>query len=107
MIAAVLFVLAFLVVGLAVLAFAFGGRAGTRYRRGAPTRAGRRFVAVVVALVIVLVGVAVPQPATVWAVAGAAKAAVIAASRIRNRLKSTSYCGAQPPAYGVGEQGKY
>jgi mono/diheme cytochrome c family protein len=60
MIAAVLFVLAFLVVGLAVLAFAFGGRAGARYRRGAPTRTGRRFVAIVVTLVVVLLGVAVP-----------------------------------------------
>jgi mono/diheme cytochrome c family protein len=60
MIAAVIFVLAFLVVGLAVLAFAFSGRASVRYRRGAPTRAGRRFVAVVVTLVIVLLGIAVP-----------------------------------------------
>jgi mono/diheme cytochrome c family protein len=60
MIAAVLFVCAFLVVGLAVLAFAFSGRAGARYRRNAPTRAGRRFVAIVVTLVVVLLGVAVP-----------------------------------------------
>jgi mono/diheme cytochrome c family protein len=60
MIAAVLFVLAFLVVGLAVLAFAFSGRAGARYRRDAPTRAGRRFVAIVVTIVVVLLGVAVP-----------------------------------------------
>jgi mono/diheme cytochrome c family protein len=60
MIAAVIFVLAFLVVGLAVFAFAFSGRAGVRYRRGAPTRAGRRFVAVAVTLVVVLLGIAVP-----------------------------------------------
>jgi mono/diheme cytochrome c family protein len=60
MIAAVIFVLAFLVVGLAVVAFAFSGRAGARYRRGAPTRAGRRFVAVAVSLVVVLLGIAVP-----------------------------------------------
>jgi mono/diheme cytochrome c family protein len=60
MIAAVIFVLAFLVVGLAVVAFAFSGRAGVRYRRGAPTRAGRRFVAVAVTLVVVLLGIAVP-----------------------------------------------
>jgi len=60
MIAAVLFVCAFLVVGVAVLAFAFSGRAGARYRRNAPTRAGRRFVAIVVTLVVVLLGVAVP-----------------------------------------------
>jgi mono/diheme cytochrome c family protein len=43
-----------------VLAFAFSGRAGARYRRDAPTRAGRRFVAVMVTIVIVLLGVAVP-----------------------------------------------
>jgi mono/diheme cytochrome c family protein len=60
MIAAVIFVLAFLVLGLGVLAFAFSGRAGARYRRDAPTRAGRRFVAVMVTIVIVLLGVAVP-----------------------------------------------
>jgi mono/diheme cytochrome c family protein len=60
MIAAVIFVLAFLVLGLAVVAFAFSGRASVRYRRGAPTRAGRRFVAVAVTLVVVLLGVAVP-----------------------------------------------
>jgi cytochrome c553 len=60
MIAAVIFVLAFLVLGLGVLAFAFSGRAGARYRRDAPTRAGRRFVAVIVTIVIVLLGVAVP-----------------------------------------------
>jgi len=60
MIAAVIFVLAFLVLGLSVLFFAFSGRAGARYRRDAPTRAGRRFVAVMVTIVIVLLGVAVP-----------------------------------------------
>jgi mono/diheme cytochrome c family protein len=60
MIAAVIFVLAFLLVGLGVVAFAFSGRASVRYRRGAPTRAGRRAVAIVVTLVVVLLGVAVP-----------------------------------------------
>ncbi len=60
MIAAVIFVLAFLVLGLSVLFFAFSGRAGARYRRDAPTRAGRRFVAVMVTLVILALGVAVP-----------------------------------------------
>jgi mono/diheme cytochrome c family protein len=60
MIAAVIFVLAFLVLGLGVLAFAFSGRAGARYRRDAPTRAGRRFVAVMVTIVIIALGVAVP-----------------------------------------------
>ena len=60
MIAAVIFVLAFLVLGLSVLVFAFSGRAGARYRREAPSRAGRRFVAVMVTIVIVALGVAVP-----------------------------------------------
>jgi cytochrome c551 len=60
MIAAVIFVLAFLVLGLGVVAFAFSGRAGARSRRTAPTRAGRRFVAVMVTIVIVALGVAVP-----------------------------------------------
>ena len=60
MVAAVIFVLVFLVLGLAVVALAFSGRASVRYRRGAPTRAGRRFVAVVVAIVVVGLGVAVP-----------------------------------------------
>jgi mono/diheme cytochrome c family protein len=60
MIAAVIFVLTFLVLGLGVVLFAFSGRSGGRRRRGAPTRAGRRFVAVMVTVVIVALGVAVP-----------------------------------------------
>jgi cytochrome c551 len=60
MVAAVIFVLVFLVLGLAVVALAFSGRAGVRYRRGAPTPAGRRFVALVVAIVVVGLGLAVP-----------------------------------------------
>jgi cytochrome c551 len=60
MIAAVIFVGLFLVLGLGVLAFAFSGRSGARSRRGGPTRAGRRFVAVVVTIVVVLLGIAVP-----------------------------------------------
>ena len=61
MVAAVIFVLAFLVVGLGVVFLAFSGRGSTRRGgRRAPTRAGRRFVAVVAAIVIVGLGVAVP-----------------------------------------------
>ena len=59
MIAAVIFVLAFLLLGLSVLVFAFSGRTGGR-RRGAPSRASRRFVAVMVTIVILALGVAVP-----------------------------------------------
>ena len=60
MIAAVIFILTFLVIGLGVLAFAFGGRAGAGRRRGAPSRASRRAIAILVTIVIVLLGVAVP-----------------------------------------------
>ena len=60
MVAAVIFVLAFLVLGLGVVLLAFSGRGSVRQRRGAPTRAGRRFVAVVVAIVVVGLGLAVP-----------------------------------------------
>lgn len=60
MIAAVIFVLAFLVLGLGVIVFAFSGRAGARSRRGAPTRTGRRFIAIMVTVVIIALGVAVP-----------------------------------------------
>ena len=60
MIAAVIFVLTFVVLGLGVIAFAFSGRSGGRRRRGGPTRAGRRFVAIMVTVVIVALGVAVP-----------------------------------------------
>jgi mono/diheme cytochrome c family protein len=60
MIAAVIFVLAFLLIGLSVLFFAFSGRSAARYRRTAPSRAGRRFVAIMVTIIIVALGVAVP-----------------------------------------------
>jgi mono/diheme cytochrome c family protein len=61
MVAAVIFVLLFLVLGLGVVFLAFSGRGSARRGRGgAPTRAGRRFVAVVVAIVVVGLGVAVP-----------------------------------------------
>jgi mono/diheme cytochrome c family protein len=60
MVAAVIFVLVFVVLGLSVVALAFSGRASVRYRQSAPTRGGRRFVAVMVAIVVVGLGVAVP-----------------------------------------------
>jgi mono/diheme cytochrome c family protein len=60
MVAAVIFVLAFLVLGLGVVFLAFSGRGSARRRRGAPTRAGRRLVGVVVAIVVVGLGLAVP-----------------------------------------------
>ena len=68
MIAAVIFVLAFLVLGLSVLVFAFSGRAGSRYRRAAPSRAGRRFVAVMVTIVIVFTMAASPHKDRIVAV---------------------------------------
>ena len=60
MIAAVIFVLAFLLLGLGVLVFAFSGRTGGRSRRGAPSRASRRFLAVMLTIVILALGLAVP-----------------------------------------------
>ena len=61
MVAAVIFVSLFLVLGLGVVFLAFSGRGSARRgRSGAPTRAGRRFVAVVVAIVVVGLGLAVP-----------------------------------------------
>ena len=46
MVAAVIFILTFLLIGLGVLAFAFGGQGGARRRRGGPGRATPRFVVV-------------------------------------------------------------
>ena len=62
MVAAVIFVLLFVSLGLGVVFLAFSGRGSARRGRGggAPTRAGRRFVAVVVAFVVVGLGLAVP-----------------------------------------------
>ena len=61
MIAALVFVLAFVVLGLTVVSLAFsGGPRGARRVRGAPSRAGRRAVAVGTAIVVVGLGVAVP-----------------------------------------------
>jgi mono/diheme cytochrome c family protein len=61
MIAALVFVLAFIALGLTVVLLAFsGGPRGAGRRRGAPTRATRRVIAVGVAVVIVGLGVAVP-----------------------------------------------
>jgi mono/diheme cytochrome c family protein len=61
MIAALVFVLAFLLLGLGVVLVAFGGGPrGGRRRMGPPSRAGRRAIAVAVAVVIVGLGVAVP-----------------------------------------------
>ena len=96
MIAAVVFILAFLVLGLGVLVFAFSGRAGARYRREAPTRAGRRFVAVVVTIVILTLGVAVPLAIGVVNGDDHAKSAPggvdLTASEVRGRAVFAKYC---------------
>jgi mono/diheme cytochrome c family protein len=61
MIAALVFVLAFVVLGLAVVFIAFsGGPRGARRSRGGPSRAGRRAVVVGTAIVALALGVAVP-----------------------------------------------
>ena len=61
MIAALIFVLVFLVIGLTVVAFAFmSGQAGVRMRQRASSRRGRRLLGAFVAIVVVGLGVAVP-----------------------------------------------
>jgi mono/diheme cytochrome c family protein len=60
MIGAAIFVLAFLLLGLAVLFAAFSGPSGRRRRSGGPTRSGRRAVAIAVTVVVVVLGIAVP-----------------------------------------------
>ena len=61
MIAALVFVLAFVVLGLVVVFLAFsGGPRGARRPSGAPSRAGRRAVVVGTAMVVVGLGLAVP-----------------------------------------------
>jgi mono/diheme cytochrome c family protein len=96
MVAAVMFVLAFLVLGLGVVFLAFSGRASVRYRRGAPTRAGRRFVAVVVAIVVVGLGLAVPLAIGVVNGNDHAKSAPggvdLNASQARGRTVFAKYC---------------
>ena len=96
MVAAVIFVLVFLVLGLAVVALAFSGRASVRYRRGAPTRAGRRFVALVVAIVVVGLGLAVPLAIGVVNGNDHAKSAPggvdLNASEARGRTVFAKYC---------------
>ncbi|MEN3280343.1 MAG: cytochrome [Solirubrobacteraceae bacterium] len=61
MIAALVFVLAFVALGLSVIFVAFsGGPRGVGRSRGGPSRTGRRVVAVAVAVVVAGLGVAVP-----------------------------------------------
>jgi cytochrome c553 len=54
------FVVGFVLIGLAVIAAAFGGRRGERERPPGPTRGGRKAVAVVVGAIVVVLGVVVP-----------------------------------------------
>jgi mono/diheme cytochrome c family protein len=61
MIAALIFILAFLTLGLSVVFLAFtSGPAGARLRKRAASRRGRTLLAVAVAVVVVGLGVAVP-----------------------------------------------
>jgi len=61
MIAALIFVLVFLVIGLTVVGFAFmSGQAGVRMRQRASSRRGRQLLVAFVAIVVVGLGVAVP-----------------------------------------------
>jgi mono/diheme cytochrome c family protein len=61
MIAALIFVLAFITLGLTVVVLAFSsGPAGARLRQRAASRQGRRLLGVLVGIVIIGLGVAVP-----------------------------------------------
>jgi mono/diheme cytochrome c family protein len=61
MVAALIFVLTFLTLGLAVVFLAFtSGPAGVRLRERAASRRGRRLIGVVVAIIVLGLGVAVP-----------------------------------------------
>jgi mono/diheme cytochrome c family protein len=61
MIAALVFVLAFVLLGLSVVLTALsGGPRGVRRSRGGPSRLGRRAVALGTAMVVVALGIAVP-----------------------------------------------
>jgi cytochrome c551 len=61
MIGALIFVLVFLTLGLSVVFLAFtSGPAGARLRKRAASRRGRRLIGVVVAVIVVGLGVAVP-----------------------------------------------
>ena len=61
MIAALIFVLVFLVIGLTVIACAFmSGQAGARMRQRAGSRRGRQLLVAFVAIVVVGLGLAVP-----------------------------------------------
>ena len=96
MIAAVIFILTFLTLGLGVVLFAFSGRSSGRRRRGAPTRASRRFVAVMVTVVIVALGVAVPLAIAVVNSNDHAKSAPggvdLKASQTAGRAVFAKYC---------------
>ena len=60
MITTLAFVIAFVAIGLAVVAAAFGGGRGERDRPAGPSRRGRKVVAAVVGAVVVVLGVVVP-----------------------------------------------
>jgi cytochrome c551 len=61
MVAALIFVLAFMTLGLCVLILAFSsGPAGVRLRQRTATRQGRRLIGALVAIIVVGLGVAVP-----------------------------------------------
>ena len=60
MITTLAFVIAFVAIGLAVVAAAFGGRRGEHDRRAGPTRRGRKVVAIGVGAIVVVLGIVVP-----------------------------------------------
>jgi len=97
MIAALILVLAFLLLGLSVVFLAFGsGPAGARLRQRVASRPGRRLVAVAVAIVIVGLGVAVPLAIGVVNGNDHAKSAPggvdLTAAQVSGRATFAKYC---------------
>jgi mono/diheme cytochrome c family protein len=97
MIAALIFVLVFLTIGLTVVAFAFmSGQAGSRLRERASSRRGRRLVVAFVTIVVVGLGVAVPLAIAVVNSNNHAKSAPggvdLTAAQVSGRATFAKYC---------------
>jgi mono/diheme cytochrome c family protein len=98
MIAALIFVLAFMTLGLSVVFLAFtSGPAGVRLRQRAASRRGRRLIGVLVAIIVVGLGVAVPLAIGVVNSNNHAKSAPggvdLNASQESGRAIFAKYCG--------------
>jgi mono/diheme cytochrome c family protein len=96
-IAALIFILVFLTIGLTVVAFAFmSGQAGARLRQRAGSRRGRQLLVAFVAIVVVGLGVAVPLAIAVVNGNNHAKNAPggvdLTAAQVSGRATFAKYC---------------